>query len=41
MASSIVFIEFIIKTAPGKQTHSESENYRNNEFNPWHLGPVV
>ena len=33
--------ELIIEVASGKQTHSELENYGDNEFVPWHLGPVV
>ena len=33
--------ELIIETASGKQTYSELESYGDNEFVPWHLGPVV
>ena len=33
--------ELIIEIASGKQTHSELENYGDNEFSPWHLGPVL
>ncbi len=32
--------ELIINTASGKQTLSELQSYGDNEFNPWHLGPV-
>jgi altronate dehydratase len=33
--------ELIIDTASGRQTCSELQSYGDNEFNPWHLGPVV
>jgi altronate hydrolase len=33
--------ELIIETASGKQTYSELESYGDNEFVPWHIGPVV
>jgi altronate dehydratase len=33
--------ELIIETASGRQTSSEFENYGDNEFSPWQLGPVM
>ena len=33
--------ELILDTASGRKTCSEQQNYGDNEFNPWHLGPTV